>query len=184
MILHWAQLVLHYGPTIDAHRPRFEVAGQTTYGLLCCRYSPTEDQLGYSTGAHAEANLLRSALWTTHLPSALRQWTPHDSPIIVTLVLNRSPCQNCTVLLIDALSALYRDFPARGPGNRFILAAKGAYEDATMATRTTQNDLIRLRDAGWELCVLQVGPNLSARGQILLEGIERVAGRGFVRLHR
>jgi len=53
-----------------------------------------------------------------------------------------------------------------------------------MATRTTQNDLIRLRDAGWELCVLQVGPNLSARGQILLEGIERVAGRGFVRLHR
>jgi len=32
-----------------------------------------------------------------------------------------------------------------------------------MATRTTQNDLIRLRDAGWELCVLQVGPNLSSR---------------------
>ena len=29
MILHWAQLVLHYGPAIDAHRSRFEVAGQT-----------------------------------------------------------------------------------------------------------------------------------------------------------
>ena len=183
MILHWEQLILHYGPAIGAHRPRFEEAGQTTYGLLCCRYSPIDDQLGYSSGAHAEAHLLRSAVWTTHLPNALHQWTPHDSPIIVTLALNRSPCQNCTALLIDALSALYRDFPDRGPRNRFILAAKGAYEDAGMVTCTTQNDLLRLRDAGWELCVLQVGPNLSARGRILLEGIERVAGRGFVRLH-
>ena len=70
MILHWEQLVLHYGPAISAHRPRFEEAGQTTYGLLCCRYSPIEDQLGYSSGDHAEANLLRSAVWTTHIPNA------------------------------------------------------------------------------------------------------------------
>ena len=53
-----------------------------------------------------------------------------------------------------------------------------------MVTRTTQNGLFRLCDAGWGLCVLQVGPTLSARGQILLKGIERVAGRGFVRLNR
>ena len=183
MILHWEQLVLHYGSALNQHRPRFEQAGQTTYGLLCCRYSPTEDELGYSAGDHAEANLLRTALWTAHLPNALRAWTPHDSSITVTLAINRSPCRNCTALLINALSALYRNFPARGPGNRFILAARGAYEDAGMTTRTTQNDLHRLHDAGWELCVLQVGPTLSARGRILLEGIERVAGRGFVRLH-
>ena len=53
-----------------------------------------------------------------------------------------------------------------------------------MVTRTTQNGLFRLCDAGWGLCVLQVGPTLSVRGQILLKGIERVAGRGFVRLNR
>jgi hypothetical protein len=183
MILHWDPLVLHYGSGIGAHRSRFEEASQTTYGLLCCRYSPTEDELGYSAGAHAEANLLQSALWTTHLPNALRQWTPRDSRITVTMALNRSPCRACAALLIDALSALYREFPARSPQNRFILAARGAYEDANMVTRTTQNDLVRLRDAGWELCVLQVGRTLSARGRILLEGIERVAGRGIVRLH-
>lgn len=183
MILHWDQLVLHYGSGIGIHRPRFEEASQTTYGLLCCRYSPTEDELGSSAGAHAEANLLRSALWTTHLPNALRRWTPRDSRITVTLALNRSPCRTCAALLIGALGALYRDFPARGPRNRFILAARGAYEDAAMVARTTQNDLVRLRDAGWELCVLQVGPTLPARGRLLLEGIERVAGRGFVRLH-
>jgi hypothetical protein len=183
MILHWEQLILHYGPALGVHRARFAAASQTTYGLLCCRYSPTEDELGYSGGDHAEAHLLRSALWTTHLPNALRQWTPHDSRITVALVLNRSPCRNCAALLVDALGAMYRSFPDRGPRNRFILAARGAYEDAAMATRTTQNDLIRLRDAGWELCVLQVGPTLSARGRILLEGIERVAGHGFVRLN-
>jgi hypothetical protein len=183
MILHWDQLVLHYGSGIGVHRPRFEEASQTTYGLLCCRYSPTEDELGSSAGAHAEANLLRSALWTTHLPNALRRWTPRDSRITVTLALNRSPCRTCAARLIGALGALYRDFPARGPRNRFILAARGAYEDAAMVARTTQNDLVRLRDAGWELCVLQVGPTLPARGRLLLEGIERVAGRGLVRLH-
>ena len=48
---------------------------------------------------------------------------------------------------------------------------------------TTQNDLVRLHDAGWELCVLQVGLTLSACRRLLLEGIERVAGRGIVRLH-
>ena len=57
MILHWDQLVLHYGAGVGIHRPRFEEASQTTYGLLCCRYSPAEDELGYSAGAHAEANL-------------------------------------------------------------------------------------------------------------------------------
>ena len=122
MILHWDQLVLHYGAGVSIHRTRFEEASQTTYGLLCCRYSPTEDELGSSAGAHAEANLLQSTLWRTHLPNALRQWTPHDSRIIVTLALNRSPCQACAARLVDALGALYREFPGRGPQNGVLVA--------------------------------------------------------------
>ena len=37
MILHREQLVLHYGPEVAIHRGRFEAAGQTTHGVLCCR---------------------------------------------------------------------------------------------------------------------------------------------------
>ena len=47
MILHWEQMVLHYGPEIATHRPKFEAAGQTTYGLLCCRIAP-DDRFGLS----------------------------------------------------------------------------------------------------------------------------------------
>jgi hypothetical protein len=51
-----------------------------------------------------------------------------------------------------------------------------------MVNATTSNDLIRLRDAGWELCVLQMGSRLPERGLELLKGIEWRLGRGFVRL--
>ena len=181
MILHWDQLVLHYGAGVGIHRPRFEEASQTTYGLLCCRYSPTEDELGYSAGAHAEANLLRTALWTTHLPNALRQWTPHDSRIIVTLALNRSPCRACAALLCDALSALYRDFPGRGPQNRFILAARGAYEDAHHPKRlgsAAGRRLGTLRFTGWPDPVGARAPPVGrdrARGRPWLRALARIA---------
>lgn len=184
MILHWDQLGLHYGHALlNNHRSQFAEAHQTTYGLLCCRYSPTEDPLGYSAGMHAEERLLQSAMWQRHIPQALRHWTPHDSPVIVTLALNRSPCRRCVEHLIRALAALYRQRPA-GLANRFILVAKGAYEDAEGRQSTTQRDLFRLKNAGWELGVLQVGPTLSARGRILLEGIQRLSGSGLIRLDR
>ncbi|MHB0960485.1 MAG: hypothetical protein ACYC0X_31225 [Pirellulaceae bacterium] len=35
MILHWDQLVLHYGREVSFHRSKIEAAGQTTYALLC-----------------------------------------------------------------------------------------------------------------------------------------------------
>jgi len=182
MILHWRQLVLHFGPEIDAYRHHFEVAGRATFGLLCCRFTPDDDRLDQSAGDHAEARLLQSVNWRTQLPQALAAWTPYNSPIVVAMVINRSPCQNCAELLIAALSDLSRRFPAAVEANRFILASRGAYEDAAMRVATRQVDLVGLRDAGWELCVLQTGGELSARGDILREGIERVAGRGYVRL--
>ena len=70
MILHWAQLVLHYGAELDAHRSKFEAAGQTTYGLLCCRAAPAGDRLSYSAGAHAEERLLATELWRAQVPAA------------------------------------------------------------------------------------------------------------------
>jgi hypothetical protein len=182
MILHWDQLVLHYGPEVGVHRPHFAAAGQTTYGLLCCRFTPSDYRLGASSGDHAEARLLQSTNWVTELPQALADWTPRSSPIIVTLAINRSPCQNCASLLVAALEDVYRQHPVAANNSRFILASRGAYEDAHMRTATRQNDLVRMAEAGWELCVLVTDPEPSARGDILLEGIERVAGRGYVRL--
>jgi len=83
---------------------------------------------------------------------------------------------------VSALLAFHQRYPLRAQLNRFILASRGAYEDAAMETRTTQNGLLRLHNAGWELCVLQTGAELPQRGEILLEGIQRIAGNGHVRL--
>jgi hypothetical protein len=182
MILHWEQLPLHYGPEVATHRGRFETAGQTTYGILCCRFGPDDVRLASQDGEHAEARLLQHEIWTTHIPQALDRWEPRDNPIVVTMAINRSPCRNCSALLVTALGALSRRFPARCDMNRFILASRGIYEDARMQQATTRNDLVRLRDAGWELCVLQVGATLPPVGRHLLEGIQGVVGRGFVRL--
>jgi hypothetical protein len=70
----------------------------------------------------------------------------------------------------------------RSPGFQF----RRTRGTTTAAIRTLaiayQSDLERLHRAGWELGVLQGGPSLSQRGQTLLEGIERINGRGFVHL--
>jgi hypothetical protein len=182
MILHWDQLVLHYGQEVTPHRPRFLTAGRATYGLLCCRFTPSDYRLRASDGDHSEARLVQTPNWTTELPEALAEWTPRSSTIIVTMAINRSPCRNCVSLLVAALEAVHRQNPVAAENARFILACRGAYEDAAMQVATLQSDLVRLWNAGWELCVLQVDSVLPARGNILLEGIERVAGRGFVRL--
>ena len=182
MILHWEQLVLYYGGELSLHRSRFDKATQTTYGLLCCRLSPNDYQLTASSGEHAEQRLLQTDIWRDHVLQAIGNWEQLDTQIVTTIAINRSPCRDCTNLLINALKQLHQQFPLRAQRNRFILASRGAYEDRDMINRTTQNDLIRLRNAGWELCVLQVGSSLSDRGQILQEGIERITGRGHVRL--
>ncbi|HEU0204764.1 MAG TPA: hypothetical protein VFR86_30500 [Burkholderiaceae bacterium] len=112
----------------------------------------------------------------------MARWSEWDTPITITLTINRSPCRACTTLLVQAADALQNRFPLVFPKNRFILACLGAYEDRDMVGRTTRNDLRELHDAGWRLCVLQEGAGLSARGRTLLEGIERIAGRGHLRL--
>jgi hypothetical protein len=182
MILHWDQLVLYYGAEISRHRPLFEAAGQTTHALLCCRSAPDDVRLSSGSGEHAEDRILQSENWRVHLPCALANWTPLNNPIVVTLAINRSPCGSCARLLTNALNELHRQFPLRCEQNRFILASRGVYEDANMIAATRRSDLVRLLDAGWELCVLQVGSQLPARAQILLQGLEDLGQRGFVRL--
>jgi hypothetical protein len=182
MILHWQQMELYYGNHLREHRPKFEQATQTTYGILCTRFSPEDSRVAASAGAHAEEQLINNQSWRTDLPLALEHWDARDRPMVTTLAINRSPCTNCTELLVSALLGYHQRYPLRTQLNRFILASRGAYEDSAMETRTTQNGLVRLHAAGWELCVLQTGSVLPRRGEILIEGIERIAGSGHVRL--
>ena len=182
MILHWLQLELFFGNQISQYAARFQTAGQTTYGLLLCRSAMQGARLDYSSGEHAEARLLQSSMWREEIPAALEAWTQLDDRIVVAIVINRSPCGSCTQQLCGALGELGRQFPLRAHSNRFLLASRGAYEDKAMVARTTQNDLHRLNDSGWELAVLQTGDALSRSGEWLREGVERVCGRGVVRL--
>jgi hypothetical protein len=66
--------------------------------------------------------------------------------------------------------------------DRFILAMRGAYEDNNMITATTHNGLSRLKEAGWDICVLQTGSTLPARGKLLLKSVQRITGHGFIHL--
>jgi hypothetical protein len=62
-------------------------------------------------------------------------------------------------------------------GRRTDDSARDFYESAT-----TVGDLRRLRDVGWELCVLQTGTELPPSGRELLQAIQALCGTGYVRL--
>jgi hypothetical protein len=182
MILHWEQLRLYYGAELGQHRWRFERAHNTTYGLLCCRLARGDDRLAASSGDHAETRLLQCDLWCEDVPAALDTWTERNDPIVTTMVLNRSPCRNCAAALETALNAVHNRFALGGEKNRFVLACLGKYWGSGPGALTLIPDLRRLKESGWELCVLQMGTELSARGAELEEDLQRLVGRGFVRL--
>lgn len=184
MILHWRDLSSYYGSEIDAHRSFFEQAGQTTYGLLCCRFAPGNERREPSRGDHAEQRLLGSALWTREIPAALESWTElNRSPILVSLLINRSPCPMCTAELASALQALERRFPKRFQHAHFVLASRGAYQGKINPQlgyydeATTVGGLRRLSGAGWKLCVLQTGTELSPSGVQLQQALKRLSGQ-------
>lgn len=187
MILHWDNFSRYYSDGfnhLNQYRSKFEAAGQTTFALLCCHYAPAGHLLKPSTSnhVHAEQNLLQTEMWTKQIPQALEEWNQFNDKMIVTMVVNRSPCQICAPLLVKALNHLHAQFPLRCEQNRFILAFRGVYEDKNFTHYTTITDLRRLKEAGWELCVLQMGPTLSNRGQMLLEGLKNIGGWGVTRL--
>jgi hypothetical protein len=83
---------------------------------------------------------------------------------------------------VQALSDLQWKHSLSFQHARFILASRGAYRGTVSSggwyeQATTVGDLRRLRDAGWELCVLQAAHVLPEAGQELLQALERQAGR-------
>ncbi len=177
MILHWEQLAPVYGPEVDRYSDRFAKAKESTSAMLCCRLTESNARIAASGGDHAERKLLDSGLWTFEIPNALEHWVrPDQSPVVVTLLVNRTPCHECAGALVSALRHLQWRFAARFPNARFLLACLGAYEgkpgpQGLYPDQTTMGDLRRLHEVGWSLCVLQVGPKLSPRGEMLHQAL-------------
>ena len=178
MLIHWNQLANYYGDEINAHRGHFHNPGQSTYGLLCCRFANEHTRLTCSQGDHAEERLLQSTLWQ-QTEQAVHQWisfkTDDSSKAVVTLTLNRSPCHaRCVPALFNALNELQLNYSRRFFEHwRFILACRGAYqgkvtEAGYYENSTTALDLERLDNAGWNVCVLQT--TLPAAGQSIRPG--------------
>ena len=178
MILSWDHVADFYGRDVVPHRWHLERAHNATYGLLCCGTTRAGDlRVASGHGEHAEERLVTTRMWRDEIPAALEGWTELDDQIVVTLVLNRSPCHGCAHLLRRRMRDLHRRFPVRMDRSRFILASLGAYEDSDMAIATTDQHLRVLARAGWELCVLRCGDALTERGEILRQGLVRVLGR-------
>ena len=190
MILHWQQLLLHYAGDYDrdqlnAHRGLLERAGETTYAVLLCKWTPRGDRRRPSYhGVHAEQRLLQTPMWTEQIPNALQEWFEmKPGGIVITMALNRTPCGECADKLAQALHKLEMRFPARVPNARFICATRGYYQGNFVTSAgirrdrvTTDKGLERMREAGWELCVLQFNGALPDRGRELLEYLQSRPG--------
>lgn len=184
MILHWNELVACYGNDVLQHQDKFESADWPTYAMLCSRLLRSGSRVVTNDSLHAEGELLRHRAWRSALPAALLTLrASRDGQTLGVLALNRSPCRECTKALISGLNELAVRVHGHFPEIQFILACRGAYlgkaeadEDGNAWYRqaTTTGDLERLDDAGWRVCVLQVGPTLSTRGKWLLEAVQRL----------
>jgi len=69
MILHWNSLEHYYGAQITPHRQHFDSPGQSTFGLLCCRFADEHTRADF-----AAADMLAQA---EHAPgsSILMTWS-------------------------------------------------------------------------------------------------------------
>lgn len=178
MLLHWEQLASYFGNEINAHRRHFDNPGESTYGLLCCRFANEHTRLLSNSKEHSEERLLQSTLWH-QIEQAVQQWTSFKtderSKAIVVLALNRSPChKRCVPALFNSLNRLQDNYSRRFEEHwRFILACRGAYQGKVTdagyyENATTDLDLRKLENAGWNVCVLQT--QVPTKGQSLKPG--------------
>jgi hypothetical protein len=219
LILNWADIVSLYGESLDIYKSNFLVSRDSTYGLLLSRFTdpvfeyqgkPSKTEVerlqkagvpsAYEGSIHAERYLVGSAQWTDEIAGTFRNWPnrPSGLPVVVFMILSRSPCPTCSNLLCSALNDLKKINEQAVDNSRFVLACRGAYggprkkADApgtapttpsnrelmlkTVFKSTSNHDLIRLQQAGWWLCALQAGDKLAPSGKVFLQGIKLTRG--------
>ncbi len=186
MIANWNDLVEYYGTDINAHRSCLSKAHQSTYAMLACKWSARDPaRIANQSGEHAEERLLKTAIWTDDIPSAMENRTDLDSePMVITLALNRSPCGHCAMALTAALEKLQFNYSKRFENTVFILASLGYYQSSKYMSDdheqehaesgapiwvTTAKGMEQLENAGWKLAVLSFDNNVTQRGQELAD---------------
>jgi hypothetical protein len=183
-ILRWSDAVGYFGDDIEGHRGALCKATQSTYGLLACRIAEGDASSVVSGGGeHAERKLIRSSVWNEDLNATLSSWDPRRTPMLVLVMLNRSPCGDCAHLLASALHRFNDKYALTTENQHFVLAALGYYHSNTEKERkngappqtyTTDRGLRALKEAGWKLCTLSFDIGLTRRGQELNNYLNRL----------
>lgn len=189
--LHWADAVAYYGPELSQHERMLCVAGNATYGLLGCHAAAGDSlRLASREGEHAERRLIASTLWTRDIAAAIAAARdPRSAPVLVLLMINRSPCAHCAHLLSSALHALHDRHPLGFERHAFVLASLGYYQGRRFMNGepapnvrpnersravTTDRALQEMHDAGWRLCTLVPGTGRTRRGGEQAEAFARL----------
>ena len=184
LTVHWNDVSSYFKGEVNVHRDRLANASRSTFAVLGCKGAPGEPPLFESEfGDHAEERLLQSPAWTQHVVHALESASePESSPLMVMVMINRSPCSHCAGVLAKALRALEQRFPTRVPHQHFIVASRGYYHSAKHDKTgggdpravTTEGALRNLQRAGWTHLVLQFHDELPRRAVELQRGLLRV----------
>ena len=127
MILHWSELVACYGTDVVEHQKSSNrQIGQRTqcYAAVFSLESASRCQRHTACGGRV-APPPGLAIGS---PAALRTMRPSREAVTLwALVKNRSPCRECTKVLISGLNDLAIRVHAMFPEIQFILACRGAY---------------------------------------------------------
>jgi len=185
-ILNWNDAVDYFGNELEPHRKKLCEASWATYGLLACRSAQGgTTRVVNGDGEHAERKLIMSDIWAKDLDSALSTWDPRSTPMLILVLLNRSPCSDCSHLLAGALHQYNDRYALTTEKQHFILGSLGYYHSnkppdegkgQLPKTFSTDRGMRAMIDAGWKLCVIDFGPGLTRRGHELhtyLKGLTR-----------
>jgi hypothetical protein len=175
-ILHWKDAIFHFGNNLKDYRTELSKAAYSTYALLVCRsaMSGTSD-IENRRGEHAEERLVLCDMWKKDLDAALSAWDHLAEPMIILLIINRSPCSYCSHILSGALHYFNDKYALTTEKQHFILASLGHYNsnkpveyvDGYARTYTTERGLREMKEAGWKLCTVDFGHGLTRRGSQL-----------------
>lgn len=176
-VLNWDDAVAYFGGELKPHKIPLSEATMATYCVLACRSAMGgTSKLISGDGEHAERKLVMSEIWQSDIDTALSGWDPRAAPMLILVLLNRSPCGDCAHLLSSALHKFNDRYALTTEKQHFVLASLGYYhsnkdivrgETGHSQTFTTQKGLRELAEAGWKLCTLAFGKDLTRRGREL-----------------
>jgi Domain of unknown function (DUF4157) len=154
---------------------KFSKQGETTYAMLIVDgQSKIIKSSNSKKGLHAEEVIYSSKQWQEALNVAESNFKANPlKETLIRLVINRSTCHDkCSLESKDRLNNFWARFSTENKEKakksiKFYMSMTGVYEGKAGAT--TNPDLKRLIDAGWNLQVLEFDGEISPYGKQLLQ---------------